>query len=179
MTHLIPFVFVFLHLLFVLHYRWIYSLVHSAGVTCYSLLRLMCRRLLVHDFNIGRAWCCAALGTDILQITHRIPFVFGFLYRLLVCFIDGSIPWFAGSKYLLPPSLVDVSSSSGSWVEDWESVTLYRNWHRHTTDTCYSPHSFRIRILAPSLWFALPMDHDFNIGRAWCCTAPRQSKFYE
>ena len=51
--------------------------------TCFSLRWLMSpRRLLVHDFNIGRAWRCTALGIDILQITHLILFVFVFLHRL-------------------------------------------------------------------------------------------------
>ena len=36
----------------------------------------------VHVFNIGRAWRCTAPGTEILQITHLIPFAFVFLHRL-------------------------------------------------------------------------------------------------
>ena len=50
--------------------------------TCFSLRWLVSRRLVVHDYNIGRAWRCAALGTDILRITHRIPFVVVFLHRV-------------------------------------------------------------------------------------------------
>ena len=92
--------------------------------TCFSLRWMMYRRLLVHDFNIGRGWHCASLG------------------------------------------------------------------NRKSMDTCNSPHSFRVRILAPSLWFALSISlflgvqrvstcyclrwmmyrrlhvHDFNIGKA-------------
>ena len=50
--------------------------------TCFSLCWLMSpRRLLVHDFKIGRAWRCTALGMDILQITHLILFVFVFLHH--------------------------------------------------------------------------------------------------
>jgi len=82
---------------------------------------------------------------------------------------------------------------AGSLLQYWESVALCRPRHRYSTDN--SPHSFRVRILAPSLWFALSMDlslgpqgvstcfslrllmsrrllvHDFNIGRAWRCDA--------
>ena len=52
--------------------------------TCSSLRWMMSRRLLVHDFNIGRAWRCAALGTDIQQMTHLIPFAFVFLHRFFM-----------------------------------------------------------------------------------------------
>ena len=53
--------------------------------TCYSLCLFMSRRrLLVYDFNIGSAWRCTALGTDIMQITHLIPFAFVFLYLLFI-----------------------------------------------------------------------------------------------
>ena len=110
-THLIPFVFEY----FV---SSLYSMKLFIGPqsvsTCYSRW-LMSRRLLVHDFNKGRAWHCAALGTDILRITHLIPFVSLYSCTIfLFCIIHGSIPWSAGRKYLLLPSLHDVSSSSGS-----------------------------------------------------------------
>ena len=82
-THLIPFVFVFLHRLFCLHYLSMNLSLDSQRVsTCFCLRLLMSHCLLVHDFNIGRAWRRTALGTDILRITHLIPFAFVFLHRL-------------------------------------------------------------------------------------------------
>ena len=125
--------------------------------TCFSLRLLMSRHLLVHDFNIGRAWRCAALGMDILRITHLIPFVslYSCIFSLF-CNIDGSHPWSAACKDLLLPPLVDVSSSSGSCFQYRESVALCRPRHGHSPDN--SPHSFLGRILAPTLWFALSMD---------------------
>ena len=111
-----------------------------------------------------------------------------------VCFIDISILFSAARKYLLLPSFVDYFLSSGSCFQYREFMVLCRPRHRHSTDI--SPHSFRVCILAPSLCFAFPMDlflfaqpvstcfclrllmsprrrlvHDFNVGRAWRCTA--------
>ena len=91
--------------------------------TCFCLRSLMFRHLLVHDYKIGRAWRCAALGIDILRVTHLIPFVSLYSCTIfLFCNIDGSFPWSAARKYLLLSSLDAVSSSSGSLLQYWESV---------------------------------------------------------
>ena len=83
--------------------------------TCYSFRWLKSRRLLVHDFNIGRAWRCTALGTDILRITHLIPFVSSYSCTVsLLCIINGSIPWCTVCKCLLLPLFVYNSLSCGS-----------------------------------------------------------------
>ena len=67
----------------IVEYEMCSLFIDSVVSTCYSLCWLMSPcRLLVHDFNIGRAWRCTALGMGILQITHLIPFVFVFLHRL-------------------------------------------------------------------------------------------------
>ena len=61
-------------------------------------------------------WRCPLI-IDVLQNTHPHSFrmfVFVFLNRLFVCIIDGSVLWSAVRECLLRPSLVDVSSSSGS-----------------------------------------------------------------
>ena len=69
----------------IVEYEMCSLFIDSAVSTCYSLCWLMSpRRRLVHDFNIGRAWRCTALGMDILQITHLIPFVFVFLHCLFM-----------------------------------------------------------------------------------------------
>ena len=84
--------------------------------TCFSLRWLVLRRLLVHVFNIARAWCCAALGNQ--NSPYNSP------HSFRVCILAPAL-WFALSMGLLLgsqgvsncfyPSLVDgLSSSSGS-----------------------------------------------------------------
>ena len=110
--------------------------------TCISLLWLMSRRLLFFDFKIGRAWRRTALGTDILRITHLIPYglLTSFLScsNFLFCIIDGSISWCAVCKYLRHHLVV-------------HDINIGRAWRCFASCRYNSPHSFCVRILLPTL----------------------------